>query len=121
MISKHPTTKAKPWRIDDEEARFDFSKLDAAIASARFQLINEVVEDRGSGSADLKVVAAPDAGQVVIDIRHPSEIGLSPMPDLADAPGVLEIPFYQLRARFEHLNRDTRYAIRDTCCIVIRA
>jgi thiamine biosynthesis protein ThiI len=111
VISNHPTTKAKPQRIEDEEARFDFSKLDAAIASARFQLITEVVEDLGSGSAELKVAAAPDAGQVVIEIRHPSEIELSPMPDLADAPEVLEIPFYQLRAHFEHLDPDTQYLL----------
>jgi len=111
VISKNPTTKAKPQRIADEEARFDFSKLDAAIASARFQLITEVVEDLGSGPTEVKVVAAPDDGQVVIDIRHPSEIELSPMPDLADAPEVLEIPFYQLRARFEHLNPDTQYLL----------
>lgn len=111
VISKNPTTKAKPQRIANEESRFDFSKLDAAIASARFQLITEVVEDLGSDPTEVKVVAAPDAGQVVIDIRHPGEIELSPMPELGDRTEVLEIPFYQLRARFKHLNRDTRYLL----------
>lgn len=111
VISKNPTTKAKPQRIAAEEQRFDFSKLDAAIAAAKYQLITEVVEDLGSGPTEVKVVAAPEADAVVIDIRHPDEIELSPMPRLGDGTEVLKIPFYQLRRAFDGLNRDIQYLL----------
>ncbi len=48
VISVRPTTRAKPERIAAQEEKFDFSVLDAAIASARMINIDALVDEEFS-------------------------------------------------------------------------
>lgn len=113
VISKKPTTRARLPRIEREESRFDFAVLDAAIADASDQLINELVDDLGVETAEVKVVDSIDANSTVIDIRHPDEVELIPLAlNSAKQPAeTLNIPFYQLRTGFAELDASKHYLL----------
>lgn len=113
VISNKPTTRARMDRIEREEARFDFAILDAAIADAKEQLINELVADLDGEVAELSVVTQLDSSSTVIDIRHPDEVEIKPLLfGLGNAPAeLLNIPFYQLRSGFAQLDRNKRYLL----------
>jgi tRNA uracil 4-sulfurtransferase len=113
VISRNPTTRAKPERIKHEETRFDFAVLDQAVANASYQLINEVIDDFDQASSEVPVLSEVKPGAVVIDIRHPTEQELSPLPrqKFPAATEVLNIPFYQLRSRFDQLDQQQQYLL----------
>ena len=109
VISKNPTTKAKPGKIESEESNFDFEKLQAAIDSAHYQLITEVVDDFNNSSSEVAIEKEVSNGSIVIDIRHPNELEITPL-QITGAE-ILNIPFYQLRTNFSNLNRDAHYLL----------
>ena len=109
VISKNPTTKAKPEKIENEEKLFDFNVLEDAIKSARHQLITEVVEDFNNISTEVRITGEVTRGDVVIDIRHPNDLEISPF-SLPEAE-VLNIPFYKLRSDFSELDKNTQYLL----------
>ncbi|MFT4815409.1 MAG: thiamine biosynthesis protein ThiI [Pseudohongiellaceae bacterium] len=113
VISNKPTTRAKLHRIEREEARFDFAILDAAIGSAKHQLITDLVADLDGESAEVKIVEALDSNSTVIDIRHPDEAEIKPL--LLDEKNqlgeLLNIPFYQLRSGFADLDKNKNYLL----------
>lgn len=109
VISKNPTTKAKLEKIENEENRFDFEKLQAAIDSARYQLITEVVDDFNNSSSEVAIEKEVSSGSIVIDIRHPDDLEITPL-QIAGAE-ILNIPFYQLRTNFSNLNKDAHYLL----------
>ncbi|MBS24707.1 MAG: tRNA 4-thiouridine(8) synthase ThiI [Gammaproteobacteria bacterium] len=109
VISKNPTTKAKLEKIENEENRFDFEKLQAAIDSARYQLITEVVDDFNNSSSEVAIEKEVSNGSIVIDIRHPDDLEITPL-QIAGAE-ILNIPFYQLRTNFSNLNKDAHYLL----------
>ncbi|MED5412198.1 MAG: tRNA uracil 4-sulfurtransferase ThiI [Pseudomonadota bacterium] len=109
VISKNPTTKAKLEKIENEENRFDFEKLQAAIDSARYQLITEVVDDFNNSSSEVAIEKEVSNGSIVIDIRHPDDLEITPL-QIAGVE-VLNIPFYQLRTNFSSLNKDAHYLL----------
>jgi len=53
--------------------------LDAAINSAKHQVITDLVADLNSKAAGIKIVKTLDSNSTVIDIRHPDEVELSPL------------------------------------------
>ena len=108
VISNKPTTRAKPYRIEREESLFDFTILDAAIGSAKHQLITELVADLEGEAAEVKVVEVIDSDSTVIDIRHPDEVELKPL--IVDGE-LLNIPFYQLRSGFAVLDKNKNYLL----------
>lgn len=109
VISRNPTTKARPERIEREESHFDFQVLQDAIASARTQLITELDEDIASGTPEVEVVQVINNGDIVIDIRHPDEVDSSPL-TLGDST-ILNIPFYSLRSSFEDLDPNQNFLL----------
>lgn len=112
VISDKPTTKARPGRIEREEARFDFAVLDAAVANASIQLITEIPFDEGGRSEEVVVISEPGPKDIVIDIRHESEQGAQPFALRAAADAqLLHIPFYRLRGDFEKLDQGSRYLL----------
>jgi tRNA uracil 4-sulfurtransferase len=113
VISNKPTTRAKLHRIEREEARFDFAILDAAIGSAKHQLITDLVADLDGESAEVKIVETLDSNSTVIDIRHPDEAEIKPLLlDEKNQPGeLLNIPFYQLRSGFADLDKNKNYLL----------
>ncbi len=111
VISKNPTTKARLERIEKEEDRFNFDVLEESIASARIQLITDVVSDIESGSADVTIVNSVDESSTVIDIRHPNEIDIKPLILESNSQETLSIPFYALRTQFDSLDSSKRYLL----------
>lgn len=108
VISKNPTTKAKPEKIKAEEERFDFSVLDEAVANHRKVSITDIVADDLTRE-EVEVVQVTEQSDIIIDIRHPDEEEIKPfsMPDRE----VLTIPFYQLRTRFTELDKEKHYLL----------
>jgi thiamine biosynthesis protein ThiI len=113
VISNKPTTGAKLHRIEREEARFDFAVLDAAIGSAKHQLITDLVADLDGESAEVKIVETLNSDCTVIDIRHPDEAEINPLIlEGRNQPRErLNIPFYQLRSGFTDLDKDQYYLL----------
>lgn len=107
VISRSPTTRARPERILHEEARLDTALLDAAVAGARYQLITELVNDFDATSSAVEVVSIVAPGDTVIDIRHPAEADNRPL-RLTNPGQLVKIPFYRLRTELETADRQRR-------------
>src|SRR5690606_23932738 len=58
VISVNPTTRAKPQRIEYEEAQFDMAILDRALEKARLVAIDRVIDELGE---DIQVEEMPQA------------------------------------------------------------
>lgn len=113
VVSRKPTTKARLERIEREESHFDFSVLDESINNASYQLITEVVNDLNREIIEVDIVTKVDSSSTVIDIRHPSELEISPLQlrDTDAAIEVLNIPFYKLRSDFDKLDREKSFLL----------
>ena len=107
VISVKPTTRAKMPRIEAQEAKFDFSVLEQAVADQKVRPIYDVVKDLEEGlTAEIYTQVPP--GSVVLDIRHPEEEELKPLK--IDTP-VQKLPFFQLNTEAEKLDKNTRYLL----------
>ena len=108
VISKNPTTRAKPERVAKEEANIDFAVLEAAINNRRTVSIKDIIaDDLGRSEVEVCEVLAQD--DVIIDIRHPTEEELKPL-KLVDRE-VVTMPFYQLMSKFSEFNRSRQYLL----------
>jgi thiamine biosynthesis protein ThiI len=109
VISVKPTTRARRHRIEREEARFDFAILEKALEE-RVALDIRAMQTEELQAAPLVLeVSAPEAGAIVIDIRHPDEAELVPL-NLA-GNSVLCLPFYRLNKAFAQLEPDRQYLL----------
>lgn len=108
VISKNPTTRAKEERVAAAEERFNFAVLYQAIAERRMVAIHDIIADDLTRE-EVDVVHEVPPGDVIIDIRHPTEEEIKPF----NMPGreVVTIPFYQLRTRFPELDRRRHYLL----------
>lgn len=108
VISKNPTTRAKVERVVAEEERFNFDVLEDAIQSRRTVSIHDIIADDLTRE-EVEVVSEVHQGEVIIDIRHPTEEEIKPF----TMPGreVVIIPFYQLRTRFPELDNNRHYLL----------
>jgi len=106
VISVKPTTRAKIADVLEHESGFDMTVLEQAIASRKVQNINEVVDDLDY-EVDLRIVSEPEAGDVIIDIRHPDEQERKPLA----FEGVKVIPFYTLNSQFAQLAQEQNYLL----------
>nr|MDT0252493.1 tRNA 4-thiouridine(8) synthase ThiI [Endozoicomonas sp.] len=108
VISKNPTTRAKEEKVAAEEARFNFEVLEDAINNRRMVSIHDIVADDLTRE-EIEVVNEVHQGEMIIDIRHPTEEEIKPftMPERE----VMTIPFYQLRTRFPELDKSHHYLL----------
>jgi thiamine biosynthesis protein ThiI len=108
VISVNPTTRAKRYRIEHEEAQFDMAILDRALERARKVTIDKVIDELGK---DLPIEEVREAlpGQIVLDIRHPDAAEDQPL----DLPGieVQTLPFYAINNRFKELDANRQYLL----------
>lgn len=111
VISKNPTTKARPERIEKQEGNFDFAILDEAIGQANYQLITDVMNDSATNTSEVPTVSAINGTSRVIDIRHPDEIELAPLPTSIAGDDALAIPFYSLQQEFSKLEGSLNYLL----------
>lgn len=108
VISVKPTTRARLDRILHEEEKFDFAVLERAIEGAQFTVIDQLAEEMRR-STSVGIVAEPQAQQVVIDVRHPTEEERKPL--VLDGTDILKIPFYELHSRFAELDQSRSYLL----------
>ncbi len=106
VISVSPTTRAKLAKVIEEEAKFDNLLLENALAHRKHQTIDTVMNDLDD---DLTVIAVScvQAGQTVIDIRHPDEAIAQPL--RMEGVTILQLPFYALSKQFNVLDPQQQY------------
>ena len=109
VISVKPTTNARKHRVEEEEAKMDFSILDEALADKEIQRIDRVVEVIEHRDVEPDSYNEIPDGAVVIDIRHPDELERSPL-SIAGVT-VMPMPFYQLSGKFSTLPADKTYLL----------
>jgi thiamine biosynthesis protein ThiI len=108
VISVRPTTRAKPEKIAAQEAKFDFSVLERAIAAASYINIDCLAdEDKTFAQVEVLPIPLPDA--VVLDVRHPDEQERKSL--RAGSAEVQAIPFYELHRRFAELDQSRTYML----------
>ena len=108
VISVNPTTRAKPYRIEHEEEKFDFSKLDDAIAQAKWVTVDQIMEELDK-DINVEQVSEVLAGQIVIDIRHPDQAEDKPL--VVEGIEVKQIPFYAINQQFSKLDENRQYLL----------
>lgn len=108
VISVNPTTRAKRYRVEHEEAQFDMAILERALERARRVPIDRVIDELGQ---DLQVEEVREAlpGQIILDIRHPDTAEDAPLA----LPGieVQAMPFYAINNRFKELDANRQYLL----------
>jgi len=109
VISVKPSAKVKVSRVLAEEALLDMGVLERAIAETRLQPIDAVMEDLQQTEYQAEELEALGAGDVVIDIRHPSEVSMKPLKVASEQ--LLTIPFYSLSGHFPSLDQSRRYLL----------
>ena len=108
VISDRPTTHARRDRIEREEAAFDMTVLERAIADARVISIDQIAQEARS-QVEVETEQQVSADEVVIDIRHPDEEEQAPL--RVEGIKVLKIPFYSIGSRFAELDSDRSYLL----------
>ncbi len=115
VISDKPTTRASLERIESEEANFDFSVLDAAIAEQRIESITAVADNLALPKTPQLYAELP-AGVTLIDVRHPNEVERQLLSDEVrtavskSGATLINIPFYRLNTEI------AKYG--DTLCLL---
>lgn len=110
VISKKPTTRANPEKIEREENKFDFSVLEDAIKNRKDERITDLIsQDDQNILEQVALVRSPEANDVIIDVRHPSENEGSPL--TLENTETLAIPFYQLETQIKSLDASRRYLL----------
>ena len=110
VISKNPTTKARINRIEREESRIDERVLVEAVEDAKYQLISELVDGVSKKENDVAIVRSLAECGIVIDIRHPIDIEISPL-SFGVKVKILNIPFYSLSSQFKSLESNQDYSL----------
>ena len=108
VISVKPTTRAKPFKIEYQESKFDFSVLDKALEDATYININDIADEE-LAVQDVEILNIPIQGGVIIDVRHPSEEERKPL-KIANID-IQKIPFYDLHTRFAELDKAKIYLL----------
>lgn len=109
VISVKPTTRAKQYKVQEQEANFDFSVLVSAIENKRCQPIATVMDDSLSSQIAVETFAIPQPGSVILDIRHPDEVEAQPL----SVPGaeVDVMPFFKVQNGFNDLDASKTYLL----------
>lgn len=111
VISKNPTTKAKPDKLEWELSRIESSVLEDALANANYQNITDLKEDLSQPNAEISVTGQIQPGEVVIDIRHPEEAEDQPLKLPLPEAEIVQLPFYKLGNGFERLDQSKQYLL----------
>lgn len=108
VISRKPATRARPDRVEADEANMDLSVLVQAIENREDTRVDRLLETIRTPE-DVELVRTPAMEDVIIDVRHPSEGEASPLKLTSNR--VVEIPFYELNEHFLALPGDQQYLL----------
>ncbi|MDX1635598.1 MAG: tRNA uracil 4-sulfurtransferase ThiI [Marinobacter sp.] len=108
VISQKPVTRAKLPRIESDEALMDPQALADAVAGRSECPVDQLMAPLVTPE-EVEMVTTPALGDVIIDLRHPSEGERSPLA-LTGNP-VMKIPFYQLSEELATLPADRQYLL----------
>lgn len=108
VISVKPTTRAKPYRVEHQETKFDMAVLDSALDEATYINIDNIA-DQELRSQDVETLNVPIFGGIIIDVRHPTEQERKPLklPNI----DIKNIPFYELHKQFSELDKGKTYLL----------
>jgi thiamine biosynthesis protein ThiI len=109
VISVRPATRARRNRIEREEARFDFTVLEQAIAGQVKLDIRSLADTAACSAPAVHIVPVPAKGAVLVDIRHPAEEELLPLKVAGHE--ILRIPFYRLGSEAADFKRGQQYLL----------
>ena len=108
VISVKPTTEAKMDKVLAEEAKFDLAVLNKAVEDSVHQFIGNLAKEEND-ALEVAHVSLPSPNDIILDIRHPSEIEVAPL-DLTHNK-IIEMPFYELETRKSELEEDQTYLL----------
>lgn len=109
VISKKPTVKAIKEKLEAEEAKFDFSILEASVCSAVLKDIRDIEKETQLDAPDVELVDAVQEHAIVVDIRSPDEEDEKPLE--IEGVEVKHIPFYKLATHFGDLDQGKTYLL----------
>ncbi len=109
VISKNPTVKAVQAKLEEEEAKFDFSILEQVIYNARLIDIREIEKETQQQVPEVEQVDAVQEDAIVLDIRSPEEEDEAPLE--LEGVEVKCIPFYKLSTKFGDLDPSKTYLL----------
>ncbi|WP_428772183.1 tRNA uracil 4-sulfurtransferase ThiI [Vibrio sp.] len=109
VISKKPTVKAVKEKLENEEAKFDFSILDQVVYNARVMDIRDIEAESQQAAPEVEQVQAVEQHAVVLDIRSPDEEENNPLE--IDGVEVRHLPFYKLGTQFGDLDQSKNYLL----------
>jgi thiamine biosynthesis protein ThiI len=109
VISVRPTTRAKLYRVEHAEKRFDMQVLEQALQDRVLLDIGTLEQAGQEPRQEVTCVSEPAAGSIVIDIRHPDEEEKAPLQ--LDGCEVRHIPFYRLATDLAQLPRENHYSL----------
>ncbi|MBK1886451.1 MULTISPECIES: tRNA uracil 4-sulfurtransferase ThiI [Marinobacter] len=108
VISQKPTTRARLYRVEADEAEMDPQVLVQAIEAREETLVSDLL-DTTTTPEDVELVKTPAVSDVVIDVRHPSEGEQSPL--MLTGNEILKIPFYELNRKVPELPANRQYLL----------
>jgi len=108
VISVKPTTEAKMDKVLAEEAKLDLAVLNKAVEDSVHQFIGNLVKEEND-ALEVAHVSLPSPEDIILDIRHPSEIEVAPL-DLTHNK-IIEMPFYEIETRKGELKEDQTYLL----------
>ncbi|TCS43025.1 thiamine biosynthesis protein ThiI [Reinekea marinisedimentorum] len=109
VISRKPNAACKRNDLLAAESAFNLEVLDAALASAKAESIDEMDwQPTEEMEQALNERLKPESA-VVIDVRHPNEIEQAPL-DAGDHE-IIQLPFYSLNRQFKALDQSREYLL----------
>ncbi|MFL7865572.1 tRNA uracil 4-sulfurtransferase ThiI [Vibrio cincinnatiensis] len=109
VISKSPTVKAVKAKLEEEEAKFDFSILEQVVYNARQMDIRNIEKESQQQAPEVEQVDAVQEHAIVLDIRSPDEEDEKPLQ--IDGVEVKHLPFYKLVTHFGDLDQAKTYLL----------
>jgi len=108
VISVKPTTRARLYRVQAQEEKFDMRVLDEAVEAACYSAIDQLSME-SFDKQDVEVLSVPVANSIVVDIRHPDEQERNPLH--ISGQEIMVLPFYRLHKAISTMDKAQRYLL----------
>ncbi|MEE4246180.1 MAG: tRNA uracil 4-sulfurtransferase ThiI, partial [Kangiellaceae bacterium] len=109
VISKKPSAKVDKTCLLQNEADFDFSILEQAIANHQVQSIEAVISGKVQQASEVQQLSELSTNDVIVDIRSPEQRDSSEK-SLKWA-NIIEVPFYCLHDQLWLNDKSKRYLL----------